>query len=304
MPLSKLVSLEKELGAQYRSIGFPMESELSQSDNVVYVHSYTRDNGTIVKSHWRSKPNTGSITGGASEIKETPIEEPESHENNIYINQEKLKELGEEKYKALYPDEIAGVKRGKERTFLEMVKLNQNPKLNSEEDDGVKYTKNCQSCTIASELNCRGYDVEAVSWGNDILKEISGIDRSAYIDSNTGKVCIPQKINIEKNNCFDYLKKNLIPNARYEFGYYLTADAPDAGYEDTDGHVVIMTKGINNNIIIYDPQIGQIYENAELYFNSVVNQYNTIFAPRILRVDDKILNPKYIRGVVQKKKEI
>ena len=68
MTLNEFLSRDKELIAQYKSIGVPNDSELSSSGNVVYVHEYTRDDGTEVRAHWRSKPNTGSITGGASSI--------------------------------------------------------------------------------------------------------------------------------------------------------------------------------------------------------------------------------------------
>ena len=68
MTLDEFLSRDKELIAQYKSIGVPNDNELSSSGNVVYVHEYTRDDGTEVRAHWRSKPNTGSITGGASSI--------------------------------------------------------------------------------------------------------------------------------------------------------------------------------------------------------------------------------------------
>ena len=181
-----------------------------------------------------------------------------------------------------------------------MIQLCQNPKFSSEDDYNQDYSKNCQSCVIAAELNCRGYDVEAIPWNNDKLREVASIDKSAYIDPNTGEMCIPQRIYVNPENTYDYLKKNMIPNARYEFGYYLTPDAPDVMYEDTEGHVVIMTKDTNNNILIYDPQNGNPYEHAQLYFNSVVNKFNTKYEPGILRIDDKAVNPKYIHDIVRK----
>ena len=70
--------------AQHSQIGIPSEKELQASDNVVYVNAYTRDDGTEVRAHWRSKPDgmesnnlsfntsaqSGTPTGGASKIKQ------------------------------------------------------------------------------------------------------------------------------------------------------------------------------------------------------------------------------------------
>ena len=46
---------QKALDYQYGKIGFPMNAELANSSDVVYVHEYTRDDGTVVRAHYRSK---------------------------------------------------------------------------------------------------------------------------------------------------------------------------------------------------------------------------------------------------------
>ena len=50
---------QKVLDEQYSKIGFPNNKELSNSGGVVYVHEYTRDDGTVVKAHYRSKAGQG-----------------------------------------------------------------------------------------------------------------------------------------------------------------------------------------------------------------------------------------------------
>ena len=64
---------EKAIDYQLANLGIPAKSDLALSDDVVYVHSYTRDDGTKVKAHYRSK--AGHITGAASNI-ENHFEEP------------------------------------------------------------------------------------------------------------------------------------------------------------------------------------------------------------------------------------
>jgi hypothetical protein len=91
MTLGKFLQKKDELISQFKKIGVPHVTELRNSENAVFVHEYTRDDGTVVKSHWRSKPddnniennadnkiknediNTykqGTITGGTSNIKQ------------------------------------------------------------------------------------------------------------------------------------------------------------------------------------------------------------------------------------------
>ena len=45
----------KAIDYQYGEIGFPRDEELRNSSDVVYVRAYTRDDGTPVRAHYRSK---------------------------------------------------------------------------------------------------------------------------------------------------------------------------------------------------------------------------------------------------------
>ena len=57
-------------------------------------------------------------------------------------------------------------------------------------------------------------------------------------------------------------------------------------------------------MVWYDPQDGDRHEGAadvKDYLNSWINE-KTLFAPRILRIDNKVLNPKYVNSVVRKRK--
>ena len=48
---------EKAINYQLTNIGVPSNKELMNSENVVYVKAYTKDDGTHVKAHYRSKPD-------------------------------------------------------------------------------------------------------------------------------------------------------------------------------------------------------------------------------------------------------
>ena len=66
MPLGDVLRNKEELLSQYRELGVPTESELQNSENVVYVHAYTRDDGTKVRGYWRSRPECSSAENSAN----------------------------------------------------------------------------------------------------------------------------------------------------------------------------------------------------------------------------------------------
>lgn len=95
MSVREAFSRKDEIMAQHNSIGIPSEGELKSSPNAVWVESYTRDDGTEVRGYWRSRPEgstennsndnvksddittdeQGTVTGGASDIKQEVKEE-------------------------------------------------------------------------------------------------------------------------------------------------------------------------------------------------------------------------------------
>jgi len=107
-------------------------------------------------------------------------------------NQEKDLDSGGEKRildKGLYPDELAGVKRGERNmTWDEADHGKGNPNYRPfGGDEG--YRKNCQTCVVVHEARLRGYDVQALpnlkTPGNASF-ELSNRTETAWIDPNTG----------------------------------------------------------------------------------------------------------------------
>ena len=88
MSVREAFSRKAEIMAQDEAIGIPSEGELQSSPNAIWVEAYTREDGTEVRGHWRSKPEgnsaepenikttediteenkQGDLTGGASEV--------------------------------------------------------------------------------------------------------------------------------------------------------------------------------------------------------------------------------------------
>lgn len=169
----------------------------------------------------------------------------------------------------------------------------------------IKY----ESCTVAAELVIRGYDVEAGYYSTPEAKELGTTGKSAYLDPETGEECVRDVIDTNKITCYDYFEQNIKQGERYEFSYYTQRDlffgeSNENAYNNqkTKGHVVLISRNDKNEIRWYDPQDGERHEgeDARKYLESWVNE-KTLFEPRILRVDDKALNMKYINSVVRKR---
>ena len=51
------------------NLGIPTNSELKNRDDIVFVHEYLREDGTVVRAHNRSKPENGiSIMNSTNKV--------------------------------------------------------------------------------------------------------------------------------------------------------------------------------------------------------------------------------------------
>jgi len=87
---------EKAINYQLTNIGVPTNKELMNSENVVYVKSYTKDDGTHVKAHYCSKPDkllTNNLSYIANVTKKNTEEKLNSEVRTklMRINEEKIK---------------------------------------------------------------------------------------------------------------------------------------------------------------------------------------------------------------------
>ena len=307
MPFGEVIRNKQEVLGQYRVLGVPTEQELQGSENVVWVEAYKRDDGTEVRGHWRSKPNGGGVndrvnnetsTGGAASV---------SNKQDTKVNEQEQTPVLEKEEK-LYPKEIAGVKRGEPKTFEEMAKQGVNPNYGSPDDTEGNYSNNCQSCTVAAELVIRGYDVEAGSYSTPEAKELGTTAKSAYLNPETGEECLPDVIYAETGDeCYNYLEENVKQGERHEFTYNTPTESGNKEYDkehEYDGHVVIITRNGNNELEYYDPQNGELAKGKGVkdILEPWFQYQEPVAPPRILRIDNKAFNPKYVNAVVRKRK--
>ena len=318
MPLGEVLKRKQELLSQYRVLGVPTENELRGSDNVVYVHAYTREDGTEVKAHYRSKGVNEGVNKGAGvnmtsdTRQEKEIIKEEDNKEQINANpetnyQEQNQEINkktepptQEKDKRLYPDEIAGVKRGEPMTFEEVVRKGVNPSYDktAENDKG---DGNCNSC-VAAYIYCRrGYDVNAASTlDNKKAEELSHNGLDLWIEAETGEIAKWTEFNNDNQSTFDFLNETIKPGEIYELAQYPQLKAGDLS--TIDGHVVVVEKGSDGQLKIYDPQKREVYENSsktKMYIDSWIDAKEMArdIYPKFIRVDNKQINP-YYEGVL------
>ncbi len=94
---------QKALDYQYGKIGFPKDKELQNSSDVVYVRAYTRDDGTEVRAHYRSK--NGHLYADSSKRTMTSPKEEKA----------RIEELAR---KIMNKGEMTGLKEKVEKAFL------------------------------------------------------------------------------------------------------------------------------------------------------------------------------------------
>lgn len=120
----------------------------------------------------------------------------------------------------------------------------------------------------------------------------------AYIDPKTNKVPEFTRIKVnDANECLNFLDKNIKQGERHLLGFTWLRKS----WENKDiGHVVIAAKNSNNEIEIYDPQNGLIYDKE--FLNNIKYTYRWTeepFYPKILRVDDKELNYDILKRITR-----
>ena len=75
MPLEEFRDNEKAIFHQMANLGVPRRYQLAGNDDVIYVHAYTRADGTQVKAHYRSKHE--NLTGAAANANNSELTQQE-----------------------------------------------------------------------------------------------------------------------------------------------------------------------------------------------------------------------------------
>ena len=219
------------------------------------------------------------------------------HAYGLYIDLDKeIKErenieVTEEKDKGLFPDEIAGVKRGKKMTRDEANGEKPNPNFRQ----GNGYMTNCQSCVVTYEARLRGYDVQTLpNTKGSMLDKLSRKTNIAWIDPATGKH--PDYIfddTITNASKFaEFLEKVIEPNKRYTLEFLWIK-------RGRTGHIISVDRTADGILRLYDPQNGKTYIKQEVLEYLKQLKYSKILPPKILRIDDKQFNLDVVNYIME-----
>lgn len=198
----------------------------------------------------------------------------------------------------LFPDEIAGVKRGNEMTREEANGGKPNPNFKQ----GLGYQTNCQSCVVAYEARLRGYNVQALPYekGSAAEKLLRHTNR-AWIDPATGKhpEYMYDDTATTAKKFLSFLENNIKSKQRYtlEFSWKKRNGA---------GHIVSLYRDAGDMLQIYDPQSGVTYTGGnvakylgQIKYTMTVYGHKMPARPKVLRVDDKLFNMDIVNEILE-----
>lgn len=202
----------------------------------------------------------------------------------------------------MYPEKLAGVKRGKPMNREKANKGRVNPNYKK----GGGYTINCQTCVVAFEARLRGYNVQALpNLKHSKLEELSIHTNLAWIDKETGKHPDYIRDNNIKNakQCYDFLETTIEEDKRYTIEFAWKG-------RGNGGHIVCIDKDEDGKLRLYDPQIGRTYTPNEIkkYLRNIkyaitIYGQKLPFPPKLLRIDDKQFDLDMVNAILEAVKD-
>lgn len=185
--------------------------------------------------------------------------------------------------------ELAHVTQGKPMNFRQADGGAPNPNYRR----GGGYKTNCQSCVVTYELRRRGFDLEALPRTAGSMAEVLAYNTNiAWIDRTTGKP--PAYIATAGRTLSDrleWIRTHIEPEKRYTMQW--------TWQNRNAGHIVHVYKNKNNELSVYDPQIGINHRKlADIYsfMNDCVRS-----SIMLLNVEDCDVNMNVVNYIVQKR---
>ena len=196
-----------------------------------------------------------------------------------------------------HAETLAGVVRGEPMSFERA----DGGRVNPGADNNPKRWFNCQSCVVAFEARLRGYDVAALPYASHgAAKELAEEYNRAWIDPETGarpQCTIADGANTPRR-VLSFLEEH-VKEGRYTLRFSLDIDTGD-------GHIVSVHRNESGALRIYDPQTGNIYEDAAMRdYIKTFKLKGTMMGLKIerpvelLRVDDKEFNRALVEQVLE-----
>lgn len=229
--------------------------------------------------------------GSTAEWNKLSAEEQAKYKDNLTKTTKSSKIQPKKVDDKMYPDELAGVKRGELMTFEEADTGKTNPNYGKEGG----YSINCQSCVVVNEARRRGFNVRTLpNTNNPTAKQLSRYTNLAWIDPKTGKnplYIFDNSKTFTPKSYKTYLEGIIEKGKRYtlEFGWKGRGNS---------GHIVNLDRNDDGELRIKDNQRG-LNEKSEWIGDKEIaaylsclrysrtfygTKYNT--PPKVLRIDN------------------
>lgn len=188
--------------------------------------------------------------------------------------------------------QVLPVMQGKIMNFTEADGGHANPHFIDKNAGEMGYKDNCQTCTVAYELRRRGFPVEALpnkDW--EILKcykdkSITQYERFLNPDGTSPKYIHPLVLSDSITAKVEFIEKATTETGRYELYFpWKVRNGKEAG-----AHVIIVERLKNGKLLWFDPQSGK--HGSHTVFKSFLKEAKPV-GISVLRIDDKIINPKF-----------
>lgn len=195
-------SNEKAIFYQLNKIGIPSNSELKNSSDVIYVKEYTRDDGTKVKSHYRSKSDD-NISNNLNQL-------ALKYENNLSPFKKELLKINNDKNtnrpqaKELMDFSIKGLQHFADTDYYKILNKNDYESLNKLfklNNSSLEINKNWSEVRYSSK--------------SEFSKELS---KSSQLQKQIRNYCNKHK-NISNNDKIVGLELNEDKNLHYSIGH-------------------------------------------------------------------------------------
>ena len=190
-------------------------------------------------------------------------------------------------------DQALPVMQGKIMNFTEADQLKGNPHYSDPNAAAEGYLINCQTCTMTYELRRRGFNVEALPNKGDEFyniwcpkNKVTWNDRFLNPDGSRPIKTRPSVLRDTITAKVDFIENSTKETGRYEL--YLKWK-PVRG-KDRGAHVMIVERQKDGNLLWFDPQSGK--HGSSKTFNGFMKSAVPIKIS-VLRIDDKIINPKF-----------
>jgi hypothetical protein len=190
-------------------------------------------------------------------------------------------------------DQALPVMQGKIMNFTEADQQKGNPHFSDPDAKAEGYLINCQTCTMTYELRRRGFPVEALPNKNDEFYKVwcpkNNLTWNDRFLNPDGSRPIKTRPSVLRDTIT--AKVGFIEGATKETGRYeLYLKWKSVRGRDGGAHVMIVERQKDGNLLWFDPQSGK--HGSSKMFNGFMKSAVPVKLS-VLRIDDKIINPKF-----------